>query len=132
MQIPRQRRAKVALELSPLIDCVFLLLIFFMLSSSFLTPSIELTLPSAQTEAPPSKQPIFISLDASGAVFLNKNEVSFDGLGPALSLLLTDSEEKSVTIRGDEKMDYEYFVKALDIAKESGAVHVNVAHQGTD
>ncbi|MBT7254786.1 MAG: biopolymer transporter ExbD, partial [Planctomycetaceae bacterium] len=46
--IQRQRRPGLRMELSPLIDCIFQLLIFFMLSSTFLTPSIKLTLPTAE------------------------------------------------------------------------------------
>ena len=60
MEIPRRRRARVNIEMSPLIDCIFQLLIFFMLSSTFLTPSIRLTLPQAGGASRPESDPIMV------------------------------------------------------------------------
>ena len=58
MKIVRQRKPEMRMEMSPLIDCIFQLLIFFMLSSTFLTPSIRLTLPTAEAGGPPQGQQI--------------------------------------------------------------------------
>ena len=107
--------------MSPLIDCIFQLLIFFMLSSTFLTPSIRLTLPQAGGAARPESDPIMVTLDAKSNVFVNKEPTSLDQLSSALKPLIDASEKKVVTIRGDEKMPYELFVRALDAGKGSGA-----------
>lgn len=127
--IQRQRRPSVRMELSPLIDCIFQLLIFFMLSSTFLTPAIQLTLPSATAGTSQNELEIIITLSESGDVYLNKTPTSLIALESELKRLLANSEKKSVTIRGDENMPYSAFLDALDIAKRSGAIHVNVAHQ---
>lgn len=127
--IQRQRRPSVRMELSPLIDCIFQLLIFFMLSSTFLTPAIQLTLPSATAGTSQNELEIIITLSESGDVYLNKMPTSLIALESELKRLLEKSEKKSVTIRGDENMPYSAFLDALDIAKRSGAIHVNVAHQ---
>lgn len=127
--IQRQRRPSVRMELSPLIDCIFQLLIFFMLSSTFLTPAIQLTLPSATAGTSQNKLEIIITLSESGDVYLNKTPTSLIALESELKRLLAKSEKKSVTIRGDENMPYSAFLDALDITKRSGAIHVNVAHQ---
>mgnify|MGYP001990199033 FL=1 len=127
--IQRQRRPSVRMELSPLIDCIFQLLIFFMLSSTFLTPAIQLTLPSATAGTSQNELEIIITLSESGDVYLNKTPTSLIALEAELKRLLAKSEKKSVTIRGDENMPYSAFLDALDITKRSGAIHVNVAHQ---
>jgi len=127
--IQRQRRPSVRMELSPLIDCIFQLLIFFMLSSTFLTPAIQLTLPSATAGTSQNELEIIITLSESGDVYLNKTPTSLIALESELKRLLANSEKKSVTIRGDENMPYSAFLDALDITKRSGAIHVNVAHQ---
>ena len=114
--------------MSPLIDCIFQLLIFFMLSSTFLTPSIPLTLPTAEAGEAPQAQQIIITLDAEGQVYLNKQPSSFEELGAELRALLLESESRVVTIRADQQMIYQHFVRALDIARSSGAEHVNIAH----
>lgn len=127
--IQRQRRPSIRMELSPLIDCIFQLLIFFMLSSTFLTPAIQLTLPSATAGTSQNELEIIITLSESGDVYLNKTPTSLIALEAELKRLLAKSEKKSVTIRGDENMPYSAFLDALDITKRSGAIHVNVAHQ---
>ena len=81
MKINRQRKPQMRMEMTPLIDCIFQLLIFFMLSSTFLTPSIRLSLPTAAAAGPPRGQQIIITLDADGQVFLNKQPSSFEQLG---------------------------------------------------
>ena len=127
--IQRQRRPSIRMELSPLIDCIFQLLIFFMLSSTFLTPAIQLTLPSATAGTSQNELEIIITLSKEGDVYLNNTKTSLISLKSELQRMLTESNHKSVTIRGDHNMPYSAFLDALDIAKQSGAVHVNVAHQ---
>lgn len=128
MKIVRQRKPEMKMEMSPLIDCIFQLLIFFMLSSTFLTPSIPLSLPTAAASGPPRSQQVIITLDAEGKVFLNKQPSSFEQLEGQLRELLAESSDRVVTIRADQQMTYQHFVRALDIAKRSGAEHVNIAH----
>ena len=127
--IQRQRRPSIRMELSPLIDCIFQLLIFFMLSSTFLTPAIQLTLPSATAGTSQNELEIIITLSKEGDVYLNNTKTSLISLKSELQRMLTESSHKSVTIRGDQNMPYSAFLDALDIAKRSGAIHVNVAHQ---
>ncbi|MBH56086.1 MAG: hypothetical protein CMJ82_02745 [Planctomycetaceae bacterium] len=127
--IERQRRPSIRMELSPLIDCIFQLLIFFMLSSTFLTPAIQLTLPSATAGTSQNDLEIIITLNKDGDIYLNNTQTSLISLQAELQQMLTETEHKSVTIRGDQDMPYSAFLDALDIAKRSGAVHVNVAHQ---
>ena len=115
--------------MSPLIDCVFQLLIFFLLSSSFLTPMIQLSLPRASTQDPAATEEILVSVDAQGAFFLNAERIAAEDLHGRLRPLIARSRDKVVTFRGDAATRYEWFVKVLDAARAGGAVHVNVAHQ---
>ena len=117
------------MELSPLIDCIFQLLIFFMLSSTFLTPSIKLTLPTAEAGNISSSDKIMVTLSSDDTIYINKQQVTFETLGPEIRRRLKESEEKVITIRGDSDINFSAFVRALDIAKQNGAVNVNIAHQ---
>ena len=127
--IQRQRRPGLRMELSPLIDCIFQLLIFFMLSSTFLTPSIKLTLPTAEADSVSTTDKIMVTLSSDDTIYINKQQVTFETLGPEIRRLLQDSDEKVITIRGDSDINFSAFVRALDIAKQNGAVNVNIAHQ---
>ncbi len=130
MEIPRQRKPSIRMEMSPLIDCVFLLLIFFLLSSTFLAPKIRLDLPRAAVQPDSSQDdPILLTIDAGGDVFLNSEQVSWDRLVSRLKPLLESAERKVVTLRCDEAAQHKHFVRALAAAKSCGAEHVNVAYQ---
>jgi len=129
MQIARQRKQPIRMEMSPLIDCIFQLLIFFMLSSTFLTPSIDLTLPAATSDKPPENQILMITIDKKGDIYVNSERAALNSLNTKLRDLLAKSKNKSITLRGDKDMKYEHFVKVLEVARKSGAVHVNIAHE---
>lgn len=128
MQISRMPRDKMSMDMSPMIDCVFQLLIFFMLSSTFLTPALELTLPETSNEASPEAPEIIVTLSKDGEVFINTEPVSLETLRARLPEVVAQSKQKVVTIRGDSEMPYDFFVQALSAAQTSGAIHVNIAH----
>lgn len=129
MKIARQRRAVAGIDMSPLIDCVFQLLIFFMLSSSFLTPMVQLRLPKAATTDAPEMQEILVTINEAGNIYVNTRLVGSDQLQAELAPLLARSKSKVITFQGDEKMHYEWFVKVLDAARASGAANINIAHR---
>lgn len=129
MQIARQKKTPMGMDMSPLIDCVFQLLIFFMLSSTFLTPAIGLSLPQASTTEAADPIEIVITVTSTGDLYLNKNQVSLDSLTAELQLLLANSKHKVVTFRGDKDLRYELFVEALEAAKKAGAESFDIAHE---
>jgi len=132
LSIPRRRRKPVSIDMSPLIDCIFQLLIFFMLSSTFLTPSIKLTLPTAAASTSAADQFLMVTLGADDETYVNQDRVTPEQLEAKLRGILAAQEHKVVTIRGDEKIPYGRFVQALEAAKAAGAADVNVAHAVPD
>ena len=125
----RPKRVSAGLDMAPLIDVVFLLLIFFMLTSSFLQPSIPLALPKAAAAEDPPRAPVFVSVDAGGAVYLNQDAVARENFGPALGALLAGREDRTVNFRGDRAMPYEIFVGLMDEARQVGATQFNIVHE---
>ncbi len=129
MSIARQRRPSVKLDMTPLIDCVFLLLIFFMLSSTTMIPLVKLTLPVSDAEAASSRHPVIVAINDRGEVYVNHEQVKLEELAGVLRQVVKDHQDKVVTIRGDKDMKYDLFVRALDAARSSGAIHINIAHE---
>ena len=127
-QIVRQRRPSLSIELSPLIDCVFLLLIFFMLSSTMLAPAIELDLPSASLAGDVQSPDIVVTVDSSGRMLLNAEEIAVEELSVRLSALVSGTRRKVVTYRGDSGSDHATFVRVLEAAEAAGADHVDVVY----
>jgi biopolymer transport protein ExbD len=116
------------LDIAPLIDCVFLLLIFFMLSSSFSNPAIRLQLPTATTRDAADTREVVVSIDRDGAVFVDHTPVSLDGLQAALEKILGPRSEKRVLLRGDQNLRYSVFIEVLDLAERAGATAIDLAH----
>lgn len=127
-QISRQRRPSLSIELSPLIDCVFLLLIFFMLSSTMLAPAIDLDLPDAAIASDVQAPEMVVTVDRQGHVLLNGRELDLEQLDERLAPLVSESRRKVVTYRGDARSDHATFVRVLEAARNAGAKHVDVAH----
>jgi biopolymer transport protein ExbD len=129
MLIARQRCPSIGIDMTPMIDCVFQLLIFFLLSSTYLSPKIMLSLPKASGSVSVTENEfLVVTVDVEGTVYLNSVEVTWSQLPIQLTSHLQRSHKDVVTLRCDAMTPHKFFVRALDIAKTSGARHVNVAH----
>ena len=129
MEFLRVKKSSLGLDMAPLIDIVFQLLIFFMLTSAFSYPIMKLDLPKAATSDPSQSKKIVISLDRAGTVSLNSQTFSLSELKSVLEKKLAEVSDKSVHIQGDEQMPYRYFVQVMDTAREAGATRINIIHK---
>jgi biopolymer transport protein ExbD len=129
MDFIRPKRASARLDLTPLIDVVFQLLVFFMLTSSFAHPAMKLMLPTASARETIDPQQLVVSVDRDGKVFVNTDLVEIDALKRVLEQKLAGMEKKQVNFRGDGQMHYQRFVQVMDIAKQAGAKQLNIVHQ---
>jgi biopolymer transport protein ExbD len=121
-------RPKVALDntipLASTADIVFLLLIFFLLMSTFAKDTgLDVTLPRAQTSQEVPKSDIAIWITRTGQVNINGHVVPNDPpqIVAELQKAFRDVTAKSVTIRGDEGVPYGDVIRVMDVAKQNGA-----------
>ncbi|MBD3308306.1 hypothetical protein GF339_17855 [candidate division KSB3 bacterium] len=117
-----------SLSIAPLIDIIFLLLLFFLLTSVFIDPGIPLDLPQAATaefQEDQVQQVIYIS--RLGEIYVNDQYTPFDRLAPTLSQMLQGSRVKQITIKADKDVAFGIFVRVLDVAKEVGGQNVIIA-----
>ena len=122
MEFDRRKKLRTQLNIAPLIDVVFLLLIFFMLSSQFIArPGIRVSLPRASTAEPHPGEDIVVSITEDSSLYLNGEEVTLENLPDKLKAKVAESEEKTVIVRADEKIDLGLAVKVMDIAREANA-----------
>ena len=124
------RRDEVSLDMTPLIDVVFLLLIFFMLTASFTQAQrLQVELPKAeQGEAikDPAKNWV-IEIDAEGNYALNGEALAGDRLTLRLRELLERTDDTVILIRADAKTEHQAVVQALDAARAAGLLHIGLA-----
>jgi biopolymer transport protein ExbD len=114
---------------TPMIDIIFLLLLFFLLTSLFIDdPGIPLNLPEAATaESQQERAEEVIYISKPGEIYVNGQFVPLDSLLTELSNTLQGGTRKSVTIKADKEVAFGVFVRVLDIAKTAGGQDVVIA-----
>lgn len=126
---PRQKRGVVGLDMTPIIDCVFNLLIFFALSFNFgVTPGIKVKLPEAKAEAlKKEKKEMTVSISKEGTISLEGKTVTIDDLAREFKALYTINPEAMVIVQGDEDALHGKVVKVMDAAKSAGLNKLAIA-----
>ena len=118
----------VDINLTPLIDIVFLLLIFFMVSTTFTdTQAIKVNLPATSKSPVEQKtEPLVISISRDGKVYFKGEVTSIESLGASFS---EESKQglSSVIIRADEKVDHGKVVEVMETARSAGITKLSVA-----
>ena len=130
---PRQRE-EVNVDLTPLIDVVFLLLIFFMVSTTFShTSEVNITLPTSSKEIMEAKpSSIKIGLNVEGAVFINGKPLlnaQLATIKTALSEALVGLSEPPIIISADADATHQSVVRVMDAARQLGLVKITFATQ---
>lgn len=117
-------------DMTPMIDIVFQLILFFLVSTTFATlPGIKLNLPQSHTAESTSLMGITITTDDSGVLYFNDKEVSMAGLGEELLTFdtgTTKKEEFPVSLEADSEVTNGTIVKIFDVIRESGYCVINL------
>jgi biopolymer transport protein ExbD len=129
-----RRREEPDVNLTPLIDVVFLLLIFFMVSTTFNKQSeISIQLPQAAGEKQQDKRVVIeVSIDAEGRYYVNKQQLintQLDTLKRAMQTQAGNEKEPKLIISADRRTPHGAVVRAMDAARQLGFVHLTFATQ---
>ncbi len=115
--------------MAPLIDVVFLLLVFFMLTSSFAPPSLPLTLPKARAAGEVPRPAPVVSIDREGRMALDGREVTLETLPDALAGVFSGDERRTVHVRGDRGVDYGRMLELMTATRAAGATQINLIYE---
>ena len=123
-----QRSEGTGPSLMALLDVMLLLLIFFLLASVFVQPTLEVDLPDAEnSEAePPEIDLLTISVSSDGDVFINKQFVPLEQLQGRIESAVAEDPEVAVMVRADEQSAFRYFVNVMDAVKGAGVVQLTI------
>ena len=132
--ILRDKKQEISVNLTPLIDVVFLLLIFFMVSTSFTRETqIELELPKADVEPLETKvDSLEISIDKEGRYFVNGKALvnkSIDTLKRAITSIIESNPDVAVILSADANTPYQSVVTAMDATSQLGITNLKMATQ---
>lgn len=117
-------RDEAMIEMTPLIDMVFLLLIFFLVATTFAQQEREMNvaLPFAQSSAPISAalREIIVNVREDGTIVVGGQELSAEAMGELIAAAVEANPEQKVSVRGDREAAYGHIVRVLDVCKSNG------------
>jgi biopolymer transport protein ExbD len=117
---------KGQLDIAPLIDVVFLLLIFFMLTSNFVVqPGIKVSLPKAISSEVIRSENLVVTLTGQDLIFLNEEPITVQELIPRIRQAAQDN--KTVLLKADTGASLGRVVEIWDLCRESGIPQINIA-----
>ncbi|GAB6905799.1 ExbD/TolR-like biopolymer transport protein [Desulfosarcina cetonica] len=118
----RKSRYAVQFPITSLIDIVFMLLIYFLLTTNFMVDEgIKIKLPQARAAAPQTEETITIYVDAQGQAFIGEEMLPLDRLFDRLKEKIGGRADELVVVRADRTVILNRAVKVMDIAKAAGA-----------
>ena len=130
-QMSSEDAGESGIDISPLIDCVFILLIFFIVTTTFVEETgIEVDKPQAASSVRLEKTSIILALTEKGEVVYGGREIGFSGIQPLVKRML-QKEDIPVIIQADIASQSGLLVRVIDEAKLAGAVKVSVATRKT-
>jgi len=129
---PDRSDERVDINLTPLIDVVFLLLIFFMVSTTFdRHAKLKVELPEASaTMQQQQDEPVVLSIDAKGNYFINDRQLvntTVETLKIALQKTVADKQDVSLVLRADANTPHQSVVRAMDAASQLGLTRLSIA-----
>jgi biopolymer transport protein ExbD len=118
----KKSRYQIQMPMTSLIDIVFLLLVYFLLTTNFMVDEgISIKLPQAKAASPQTEQEITIYVDEEGRAFLMNKEISLDQLFKRLKDMIGDQKDRLVVIKADRSVILNKVVKVMDLSKAAGA-----------
>ncbi len=127
-QLP-QEEDESAIDLTPMLDVVFIMLIFFIVTASFLKESgFEVNKPAVQQQPPTEEsQSIVVKIMADGQIFIGPRRVDIRSVRPNIERLRAEKPDAPVVVQAHAEARNELLIKAMDSARLAGAADVSIA-----
>jgi biopolymer transport protein ExbD len=118
------------INVTPMLDVVFILLIFFIVTASFVKESgIDVNRPQAQTAQPKEKANILIAIDGAGAIWIDRRQIDPRAVRANIERLHSENPQGTVIIQADNDARTEVLVTVMDAARLAGVYDVAIAAQ---
>jgi biopolymer transport protein TolR len=126
----RGRRYMGEINVTPFVDVMLVLLIIFMVAAPLLTVGVPVNLPETEARALPSEnEPLTITVQANGQVYLQNDLVPFDEILPRLQALAGEGYDRRIFIRGDQSASYGLVVQVMARISEAGYRNIGLVNE---
>jgi biopolymer transport protein ExbD len=128
MKLPRRRRDEGGIIMTPLIDMVFLTLLFFMVNAVLsINPAIRVDLPRARSSLGAIGTDVVVTVGADGGIFIDERRVEMAAFGVELRAALARAGASSILLQADKSLPYERLIEVMDQAKLAGTGRISLA-----
>ncbi len=130
--MPRRRRSSDEqdneINMTPMLDVVFIMLIFFIVTASFVKESgIDINRPDASTAEKKQQGNILVAISESGQIWIDNRQVDVRALRPNIERLHAENPQGAVVIQADKQSRNGLLVDVMDAAREAGVYNVSIA-----
>ena len=132
MRLGEPARMQAAINITPLVDVVLVLLIIFMVTAPVLQSGIEVSVPKTRTVKEITEERMVISINKQQRVFLGNDPVNINEIKTKLRQRIRDPQNQSVFIRADEDVPFGAFATVMDAIKGAGITNVSIVTQPLD
>ena len=134
MRLPRRVIKKARIEIIPMIDTIFFLLVFFMISTLSMArySGLPVNLPKAATGQQPPSESSAVTIASDGKVSIDRQEVARDQIRETLRQRLAKNPELLVLINADERVEHGVVVEIMDAARQAGVAKMAIAVKPKD
>ena len=128
--LPRRKQKDVGIEMGPLMDIVFILLIFFVVTSSFTRETgVDVTKPQAQSASQLEKENLLIAITREGTIHMNERQVDLASLQDILKQSLAKAPDREAVVIADKESETGVLVQVIDMCNLAGVKKVSIATQ---
>ena len=129
MRLARRTIKKARIEIIPMIDTIFFLLVFFMISTLSMSrySGLPVNLPKAATGQQPPSEAAAVTIGTDGKITLDKQEIRREQIAAALKIRLEKNPELLVLINADERVEHGVVVEIMDEARQAGVAKMAIA-----
>lgn len=128
--LPRKKQKDMGIDMGPLMDIVFILLIFFVVTSSFTRETgVDVTKPQAQSASLLEKENLLIAITREGTIHINERQVDLASLQDILKQSLAKTPDREAVIIADKGSETGVLVQVIDACNLSGVKKVSIAAQ---
>lgn len=129
----RRHTAMSEINVTPFVDVILVLLIIFMVSAPLLTAGVPLDLPQSQAKAlSADKDPISVSIDATGKIFIQDTEITLDEIVPKLKAIAANGVDERIFVRGDKTSNYGAIMQVMGAISSAGYHNIGLVTEATD
>jgi biopolymer transport protein TolR len=117
----RAARPMAEINVTPMVDVMLVLLIIFMVTAPLLTVGVPIELPKSEAQQlEGDKEPLTITVDPDGKIFLQETELKLDEIGPKLTAISKNGFEERIFVRGDRRVNYGVVIRVMGTISAAG------------